>query len=55
MFTWAITIAALSILYGLAWHDQPAREEQGLRQATGSAVRKLNNSPVEEPETGIRK
>jgi hypothetical protein len=54
MFTWAIVIAVLSILYGLAWHNQPARD-QGLRQATGAALRKLNNSRIAEPRTEITK
>ncbi len=32
MFTLAITTAVLALLYGLAWHDQPARERRNARR-----------------------
>jgi hypothetical protein len=35
MFTLAITVAVLSVLYGLAWHNEPARQPDLVRRANG--------------------
>jgi hypothetical protein len=33
MFTLLVTTTALAVLYGLAWHDQPAREPARIRRS----------------------
>jgi hypothetical protein len=33
MFALLITIAILTVLYSLAWHDQPAKERENARRA----------------------
>ena len=35
MFTLTITVAVLSVLYGLAWHNAPARQPVMIRRAEG--------------------
>jgi len=32
MFTLIITTAVLAVLYGLAWHNQPAKERENARR-----------------------
>ena len=33
MFTLTITVVVLSVLYGLAWHNEPARRPVQVRRA----------------------
>jgi hypothetical protein len=35
MFTLAITVVVLSVLYGLAWHNEPARQPVLVRRGNG--------------------
>ena len=37
MFTMLITTTVLAVLYGLAWHNQPARQREQARDNSGSS------------------
>jgi hypothetical protein len=41
MFMWMITIVVLAVLYGLAWHNQPARSQERPRTTNGPDLSKL--------------
>jgi hypothetical protein len=36
MFALVITIAVLAVLYGLGWHNQPAKENENARRESRS-------------------
>ena len=38
---WMITIVVLAVLYGLAWHNQPARDQERPRTSAGPDLANL--------------
>jgi hypothetical protein len=47
MFAMTITIAVLAVLYGLAWHNQPARE------ALRTVAHATKEHEANKPENGV--